>query len=105
MKGVIKYTHKNLFIIPNHVLYGHANEFTSFLAFLELRNTSHPDDAYELNTDYGRRNQKKADEVSVGVRLSDYLLTYHEQDVINFNMTPIINSSFNKHNMSWELVH
>ena len=77
MKGVIKYTKKNVSIIPNHVLYGHANEFASFLALLEFWNTSHPDDAYELNTDDGSRNQKKDDEVSVGGRLSDYLLPYH----------------------------
>ena len=47
------------------------------MAFLELWNTSHPDSAYELNTDDGSRNQKKSDEVSVGGRLSDYLLPYH----------------------------
>ena len=71
MKGVIKYTKKNTCSIHNHVLYGHANKFTSFLVFLELRNTSQPDDVYKLSMDDGSRKHKNADEVSVGGRLSD----------------------------------
>ena len=77
MKGVIKYTKKNTSSIQSHVLHGHANEFTIFLAFLELRNSAHPDDTYEISTDDDSRKRKKVDEVSVGGILSDYLLPCH----------------------------
>ena len=73
----MKYTKKPISSLWNHVLHGHANKFTSFLAFLEMWKTSHPDDAYELSTDDGSRNRIKADEVSVGGIFSDYLLTCH----------------------------
>ena len=48
-------------------------KFPSFLSFLELQNNSQPDDASELSND-GSRKHRKADEVSVGGRLSDYLV-------------------------------
>ena len=76
MKGVIKHTKKTS-RIRNHVLNGHANEFTSFLEFLELRKTSHPDDSFEISTYDSSRKRIKVDEVSVGVRFSDYLLLCH----------------------------
>ena len=44
---------------------------------MELQKTSHPDDAYELSTDDGSRKRRKANEVSVGERLSDYLFPCH----------------------------
>ena len=77
MKGVIKYTKKNVSIIQDHFLCVHANKFTSFLEFLELRNTSQPNDVYELSMDDSSRKHKNADKVSVGGRLLDYLLPYH----------------------------
>ena len=64
-KGVIKYTKKNTSSIQSHVLHGHENEFTSFLAFLELQNILNPDDAYEISMDDGSRKRKKVDEASV----------------------------------------
>ena len=54
MKGVVKYTKKTS-SLRNHVLRVHANKFTSFLEFIDLRKTSHPDDASELSTDDGSR--------------------------------------------------
>ena len=36
-----------------------------------------PDDAYEISTDDGSRKRRKANEVSVGGRLSDYLFPCH----------------------------
>ena len=69
----MKYTKKTS-ILWNHVLHGHTNEFTSFLAFIELRKTSHPDYAYELSIDNVSGKRRKADEVSVGGRFSDYIL-------------------------------
>ena len=41
-----------------------------------MQKNSHPDDAYELS-DYVSRNRRKADEASVGGRLSDYLVLCH----------------------------
>ena len=76
MKGVVKYM-KNISSLRNHVLHGHANGFASFLKFLEFHKTSQPDDTYELSTDDGSRKQRKDDEVSVGGRLSDYILPCH----------------------------
>ena len=63
--------------IRNYVLRGHANKFTSFLAFLEFRKTSHPDGASEISTDYGSRKRIKSNKVSVVGRLSYYLLPCH----------------------------
>ena len=77
MKGVIKYTKKNTSSIRNHVLHVHGKKFTRFLSFLELQKNSHLDDASELSTDYGSRKRIKANEVSVGGRLSDYLVPFH----------------------------
>ena len=68
---------KNTSSLQNRVLRGHVNEFTSLLAFLELRKASHPDDASELSTDDGSRNQRKADEVSGRGRFLYYLLPCH----------------------------
>ena len=76
MKGVIKYT-KNTSSIRNHVLHGHANKFTSFLSFLELRKTSQLDNSSELSADAGSRKWRKDNKVSVGGRFSDYLLPCH----------------------------
>ena len=42
-----------------------------------MQKNSHLDDACELITDDGSRNQRKADEVSVGGRLSYYLVPFH----------------------------
>ena len=70
MKGVVKYT-KKISRLRNHVLHGHANEFTSFLEFLELQKTSQPDNISELSTDDGSINQRKSDEVSIGCISSD----------------------------------
>ena len=47
------------------------------MVLLELQKTSHSDDAYELRTDGGIKNCREYDKVSVGGRLSDYILTYH----------------------------
>ena len=77
MKGVLKYTGKNISSIQNHVLHGHGKNFTRFLSFLELQKNSHLDDASELSTDYGSRKRRKSDEVSVGGRFSDYLVPCH----------------------------
>ena len=77
MKGVIKYTKKNTSSIRNHVLHVNSKKFTRFLPFLELQNNSHIDDASELSTDDGSRKRRKADELSVGGRLSDYLVPCH----------------------------
>ena len=77
MKGVIKYTKKNTSSIQNHVLHGNGKKFTCFLSFLELQKKSHLDGAYELSTDDGSRKRIKANEVSVGGRLSDYLFPCH----------------------------
>ena len=55
----------------------HANKFSSFLAFPELRKTLQPDNASKLSTDNGRKKRRKADNLSVGGRLSDYLLPCH----------------------------
>ena len=77
MKGVIKYTHKNTSSIRNHVIYGHGKRFTRFLSFLEVQKNLQLDDAYELSTFDGSRKLKKADEVSVGGRFSDYLVPFH----------------------------
>ena len=41
-----------------------------------MQKNSHPDDASELSDD-GSRKRRKADKVSVGVRLSDYLVPCH----------------------------
>ena len=64
---------KNTSRIRNHVLHGHVREFTSFSAFLELRNTLPPDDLYEKSTDYGSRKSRKDNEVSIG---ADFQITY-----------------------------
>ena len=56
--------------VRNHVLHGHGKKFTIFLSFLELQKNSQPDDASELSDD-GSRKRRKADEGSVGGRLSD----------------------------------
>ena len=77
MNGVIKYSKKNTSSTWSHVLHGHAIKFTSFLSFLYFQNNSQPDDASEISMDDGSRNQRKADEVSVGSRLSYYLLLCH----------------------------
>ena len=77
MKGVIKYTIKNTSSIRNHVLHGHGNKFTIFLSFLELQKNSHLDDTSEISTDDGSRKRRKDNEVSVGGRLSDYLVLCH----------------------------
>ena len=82
MKGVIKYKKKPS-SIRNHVLHGHAKKFTSILALIELRKTSHPEYASEISTDDGSRKRGNADEVSVGGTFSDYLLlcdTYGENN-------------------------
>ena len=50
---------------------------TRFLSFLELQKNSHLDDASELSIYGGSRKRRKADKVSVGGRLSDYLVTCH----------------------------
>ena len=76
MKGAINTRKKNTSSIRNHVLHGNGKIFTIFLSFLELQKTSHPDDASELSDD-GSRNQRKADKVSVGGKLSDYLVPFH----------------------------
>ena len=52
------------------------NFLPCFLSFLEFQKNSQPDDAYEIRND-GSRKQRKVDEVSVGERLSDYLVTCH----------------------------
>ena len=75
MKGVIK-IHKNTSSVRNHVLRGHGNKFTSFLSFLEFQNKSQPDDASELSDD-GIRKGRNDSKVSVGGRLSDYLIMCH----------------------------
>ena len=76
MKGVLKYTKKNS-SLRNRVLHGNANKFTSFLSLLELRKTSQPDNASELITYDGSIKRIKDNEVSVGGRLSYYLLPFH----------------------------
>ena len=68
---------KNTSILRNCVLHGHSNKFTSFLEFLEFWNTSQTDDTSELSTDDSSRIRRKYTEVSVGGRLSHYLLPYH----------------------------
>ena len=75
MMKVVANIRKKTSRLRNHVLHGHANEFTSFLPFLNLWKTSHLDDTSETITDHGIIKHIKADEVSVGGRLSDYLLT------------------------------
>ena len=77
MKGAIKYTEKKTSSIRNHILHEHGKKFTRFLSFLELQKKSHLDDAYELSTDYGSRKRRKDDEVSVGGRLSYFLVPCH----------------------------
>ena len=72
MKVGIKYM-KNTSSIRNNVLHRHANKFNNFLSFIELQKNL----VSELSTDDGSRKRKKADEVSVGSRLSDYLLPGH----------------------------
>ena len=47
------------------------------MTFLELWKTSQPDNASDLRTDGVSIKRRKADEVSVGGRFSDYLLPYH----------------------------
>ena len=42
-----------------------------------MRKTSQPDDASEISMDDGSRKRRKADEVSIGGRFSDYLLPCH----------------------------
>ena len=76
MKGVVKYK-KNTSRLQNHILHVHANKFSSFLTLPELRKTLQPDDASQISTDDGRKKRRKSDEVSVGGRLSDYLLPCH----------------------------
>ena len=76
IKGVIKYTEKNTCSIRNHVLHGHGKKFTRFFSFLQLQKNSQPYDASELIDD-DSINQRKANEVSVGGRLSDYLVPCH----------------------------
>ena len=90
-KGVVKYTKKNS-SLRNHVLHRHPNEFNRSLEFLELRKTSQPDDSYELSTDDGSRNQRKANKVSVGGIFLYYLLPCHCW--LYFSWT---------HGMSWSL--
>ena len=51
--------------------------FTCFFSFLELQKNSQPDEAYDLSKDDVSRKRRKADEVSVGGRLSDYLVPCH----------------------------
>ena len=68
---------KNISSVRNHVLRGHANKFTSFLSFLELWKTSHPDNAYETSIDGGSINQRKDDKVSVSGRFSYYIFPCH----------------------------
>ena len=46
------------------------------MSFLEFQKNSHPDDAYELSYDDGRK-QINANEVSVGGRFSYYLVPCH----------------------------
>ena len=58
MKGVKKNTKNNNSSLRNHVLHGHANKFTSILALIELRKTSHPEDASEISTDDGSRKRE-----------------------------------------------
>ena len=70
-------TRKNTYSSQNHVLHGHANKFTSFLSFLELRKTSQIYDRSELSTDDGSRKRRKSDKVSVGGGFLDYLLPCH----------------------------
>ena len=55
--------------IRNHVLHGHGKKFTRFLSFLDLQKNSHLDGTSEISTDDVSIKQRKADEVSVGVRL------------------------------------
>ena len=76
MKGMIKYTKKTS-SIRNHVLNVHTNKFTSFLAFLERRKTSQPEDESELIIDDGIGKWRKDNKVSVGVTFSDYLPPCH----------------------------
>ena len=65
---------KNTSSLRNHVLPKNAKLFNIFLAFLELQNTSQPDDTSELSTDDGNINQIKSDKISVGGRFKYYLL-------------------------------
>ena len=46
------------------------------MSFLKLQKNSQPDDASELSDD-GSRKRSKADKVSVGDRLPDYLVPCH----------------------------
>ena len=77
MKGMIKYTKKNTSSIRNHVLHGNGKKIIRFVSFLELQKNSRTDDTSELSTDDGSRKRRKANEVSVGGRLSDYLVPCH----------------------------
>ena len=52
-------------------------KFTSLLSLLEFQKNSHSDDTSELSMDDGSIKRRKSDELSVGSRLSDYLLLCH----------------------------
>ena len=76
-EGDDKINEKKHIWYTNHVLHGHAKKFTSFLAFLERRKTSQPEDESELIIDDGIRKWRKDNKVSVGVTFSDYLPPCH----------------------------
>ena len=68
---------KNTSSLHNHVLHWHAKELGNFLALLELWKTSQPEDASEIITDKISIKHRNSDKLSIGGRLSDYLLLCH----------------------------
>ena len=76
---------KNTSSLWNYSRHRHANEFTSFLAFLELRKTSHTEYLSEIITEDGSKNRRKAEKISVGGKWSDYLLPCHPYGGNNLN--------------------
>ena len=73
----MKYKKENISSLQKHSRHRHANEFTSFLTFLELRKTSHPEYLSAIITEYGSRKRRKAEKISVWGKFSDYLLPCH----------------------------
>ena len=73
-------------------------------ALIWLKITTKAGNKIKVETESKEIYQKLLDLIKIETIKSEQQ-KYPEQNIINFTMYQIINSSFNKHSMSWELIH
>ena len=69
-----------------------------------LQTTTYTGNKLKFETTARERDQESLVLITIDV-LKTEQQNYSDEDIITLLMTQIINSSFNKHSMSWELIH